>query len=142
MVKEKIKLVNKHPFLTFLGIILLIIILLRIFFNNSISGIETEDKTFVVQKGYVWYTCYNSTNDLEINAEINSINPVDVYFTPSENDVKLFVNNSAFNHYPSCHSPSILNDKISCVTSGNSCIILSNLNGIDNTQVNLKLYSD
>lgn len=146
--EEKIEKKNKHSFLIAFGVIFLILIISTII-NNLNTNIQNytantilENKTFIVQKGYLHYECWDSLKNLSINTAVDSTKPVDIYFTPSEQDVKFLINKSEFMNYPSCHSPQVLSDNINCVIDGKGCLVISNLNGLEDSQVNLKISTN
>ena len=141
--EKKVVKKNKHPFLTILGAIFLILIIVAVINNlktsaqNYTSTPTIENRTFVIQKGYVHQECWNSTENLSVSIIIDSTKPVDIYFVPSQNDVSLLINNSQFVSYPSCHSPQVLKDNINCVIDGKGCLVISNANGLEDSQIDL-----
>ena len=105
---------------SYLWIILLIII--GVWFYVKMQ--PDTNMTFVVGSGERWFNCWNDTLNITVSYDLSSDSPVDLIFTPTQEDIVNLTETSQ--HYPSCYLPNILKTKGSCITSGTGCIALLN----------------
>lgn len=142
---QKVKEKKKNPFLKALNILFLVALIYFIFNSNQVINLfnqktHVEESTFVI-KGYdLNKVCWNSQEDIQVNAIIDSTKPVDIYFIhTSERGIFEYINNLEYNYYPSCSFLSILRKDITCIITGKGCLIISNLENSEDSQVTLKL---
>ncbi len=113
----------------------IIILVLFVIAYAYITNQPEEEKSFVVNAFGSWYACWDDTSNININYEISSSSPVNLFFTPTNNDAKSL--NETAQYYPSCYSPNILSDAGDCAIAGKGCMVLLNKN-INNAIVSLK----
>lgn len=126
---------KKEPYFWWIVLIVVILVGWRVYSNY----IPMEDKTFAIDSGHIWYSCWEDKSNIIISYELISDSPVNLYFTPTKQDAENFLsmNVTSINTYPSCHAPNALSDKGDCIISGGGCIVLDNSQETD-ARVNLK----
>lgn len=111
-------------------------LLYPIVFEKTNFLLNAKDIVFVVNAGGHWYSCWSDASNLTVNYEMISTSPIDIVFTPTENDAKFL--NETSKHYASCYLPSVLNYKGSCIINGEGCLVLFNKDFSKDTTINLK----
>lgn len=93
--------------------------------NGNLYIIEQKQQTFTLQPGYIYYyggegSKFNSPIEyMNIQYDVSSSNPLNVYVVPSRTDYELMVDGLSYEHYPSCQNLEVIwtSDKCNGLTS-------------------------
>ncbi|KAF5422269.1 MAG: Transglutaminase-like enzyme, putative cysteine protease [Candidatus Methanocomedens sp.] len=93
--------------------------------NGNLYILEQKQQTFTLQPGYIYYyggdgSKFNSPIEyMDIQYDVASSNPLNVYVVPSRADYELMVDRLSYEHYPSCQNLEVIwtSDKCNGLTT-------------------------